>query len=117
MNFENQKPVEKKLSPAFTPEEVSERIENLYKTFDLAENIFETEGREKTKPFLNAIYTEMGILNDSVEKINPLERWHIIGYFKEQEFAELNLRRKKLSNAVGIMTSSGVIRHDLNKLD
>ena len=38
-------------------------------------------------------------------------------YLTEDQFDELNLRRKKLSNAVGIMTASGTIRHDLNNLD
>ena len=42
--------------------------------------------------------------------------WKRDGYLSEEEFNRLNLRRKLLSNAVGIMTSSGEARHDLNEI-
>lgn len=107
----------KEKSYILTLEDAELKIENVYKTFDEAESIFEAEGREKTKPFLNIVYKELGELNDTVTEIVPLVKWNSNGYLTEEQFNELNIRRKKLSNAVGIMTSSGVVRHDLNKLD
>ena len=93
-----------------------ERFENLRKVFDEAETIFEANGREATKPFLNIIYTSLIDLNKSSSQVNPLEKWNETGDLTEDQFNELNLRRKKLSNAVGIKTASGEIRHDLNEI-
>ncbi len=106
----------KEMCYILTLEDAAEKIEKIYNTLDEAEAVFEAEGRESTKPFLNEIYKELGELNDSVTEINPLAEWNSNGYLTKTQFNELNLRRKKLSNAVGIMTSSGVIRHDLNEL-
>jgi len=42
--------------------------------------------------------------------------WNPSGDLTEEEFNTLNLHRKMLSNAIGIMTASGKVRHDLNKI-
>ena len=93
-----------------------ERVEDLRKIFDEAEAVFEASGREAVKPFLNTIYSSLIGLNKLESSINPLERWNEEGDLTEEQFNELNLRRKKLSNAVGIKTASGEIRHDLNEI-
>lgn len=93
-----------------------ERFEDLSNFFSEAEAVFEASGREGTKPFLNIIYSRLIALNKSESEINPLEKWNEAGDLIKEQFDELNLRRKKLSNAVGIKTASGEIRHDLNEI-
>jgi hypothetical protein len=100
-----------------TLEDAELKIENVQKAFTEAESVLELEGREKAKVLLNNIYSELGLLNDSITETNPLAVWNSNGYMTEEQFNILNLRRKKLSNDIGIMTASGVVRHDLNKLD
>jgi len=117
----------------------SMEAEALYAAFDQAEAAFGTtsmedtlfregidmkaamEAREKTKPLMNKIYSEMIRLNKSEENyMSPLGQWNPDGDLTESQFNELNLRRKKLSNAVGILhkDASGriAIRHDLDEI-
>ncbi len=108
------------------PGEVSkkERIENLFANFDKAEAALaaeekenKNEGREIAKGFLPEIYDDLIALNKrSKEDWVTIWIWNPDGELTEQEFNALNLRRKLLSNAVGIMTASGEIRHDLNEI-
>ena len=105
----NLQPQEEKLTQPETFESVS-------KIFDEAEAIFEAEGREKTKPFLDRIYAILIALNKTRGKTDALAEWNATGDLNSAQFNELNLRRKKLSNAVGILTASGVVRHDLNEI-
>jgi hypothetical protein len=93
-----------------------EKVEKLRSIYDEAESIFEAEGREKTKPLLGPVYTLLSDLNKTTGQIYPFEKWNPEGDLTEDQFNEFNLRRKKLSNAVGIMTASGVVRHDLNEI-
>ncbi|MEK7659738.1 MAG: hypothetical protein AAB343_00885 [Patescibacteria group bacterium] len=101
-----------------SPEDVikRERFEHLCQAYDVAEATFAAEGREKTKPLLNILYSELAALNKTVGAIYPFAVWNKDGDLTEDQFNDLNLRRKKLSNAVGIMTASGVVRHDLNEI-
>ncbi len=107
----------KEKSYILTLEDAELKIENVQKAFTEAESVLESEGREKAKTLLNTIYSELILLNDTVKEKNPLTEWNSKGYLTEEQFNALNLRRKKLSNDIGIMTASGVVRHDLNKLD
>lgn len=93
-----------------------ERFEVLRKSFDDAESAFEAQGREKAKAFLRGLYIELAHMNKSTSEGNPLEKWNPAGDLTEAQFNELNLRRKKLSNAIGIITSTGEIRHNLNDI-
>ncbi|SRR5258708_575899 len=93
-----------------------ERLQILYQVFSEAEAVFTAKGREATKPLLITIYSDLVDLNKSKSEVNPLQEWNENGDLTEAQFNELNLRRKKLSNAVGIMTASGVVRHNLNKI-
>ncbi len=94
-----------------------EHIAALRKSFEDAHVTLETEGREKAKVILTQLYK-------TLEKMNKWDRtgeykpwgWNKDGYLSEEEFNDLDLGRKKLSNAIGIMTTSDVIRHDLNKI-
>lgn len=104
-----------------SPEENSkkERLENLNKLFDEAEMVHATEGREKGKEYLPKIYDTLMALNKRDQKTDDwtiLWVWNPDGELTEEEFNALNLRRKLLSNAIGILTASGEIRHDLNKI-
>ena len=92
-----------------------EKFENLCTLFDEAETMFESKGRDETKPLLGNHYANLGELNKSTEEINPLRLWNPTGDLTEDQFNELNLRRKILSNAIGVKTASG-IRHDLNEV-
>ena len=85
--------------------------------FTKAESILATEGRENAKVHLVTIYDELIKLNKrDKEDWQNTWVWNSKGDLTEDEFNTLNLRRKLLSNAIGIMTSSGVVRHDLNKI-
>lgn len=97
-------------------ETTQEKIANLRNAFDTTETIFKESGRESVKPLLPNIYNTLIKLNklNPAEVIYPLGKWNPEGDLTEAEFNELNRRRKILSNAVGIMTASGVIRHNLN---
>ncbi|MFA7301844.1 MAG: hypothetical protein WC069_06060 [Candidatus Shapirobacteria bacterium] len=110
-SYKNQIPVEiEKLETS------QETIANLRNSFSEAETVFKENGRESVKPLLPNIYNTLIKLNklDPAEVIYPLGKWNPEGDLTEDEFNELNRRRKILSNAVGIMTSSGVVRHNLN---
>lgn len=92
-------------------------IRELEALFTEAENILTVEGREKAKTYLEKIYDDLIILNKrNKEDWTDLWLWNSNGDLTEKEFDKLNLRRKLLSNAIGIMTASGVVRHDLNKI-
>lgn len=94
-----------------------ESVDELKNLFTEVEKIFETEGREGAKPHLHGIYTKLQKLNKSdTSDWTQIWSWNAEGGLTEAEFNELNLRRKKLSNAVGIMTASGTVRHDLNEI-
>lgn len=94
-----------------------ETFERLRTLFDEAEATFEHGGRDEAKPLLGKLYSGLSRLNKPAEdEVNTLAVWNPKGDLTEEQFNELNLRRKKLSNAIGIMTKSGEIRHDLNKL-
>ena len=106
--------------PQENPEDAlkKERIENVVKALTEAEDIFEAEGREKAKLLLPKIYNEMIALNkrDKEKDWDTVLVWNPEGAFTQEEFEALNLRRKLLSNAIGVMTASGEVRHDLNKI-
>lgn len=101
------------------PENLSkqERFQKLGLLFLEAEHMFAIEGREAAKPLLNRIYDDLIVLNKrSKEEWKTIWIWNPEGDLTEQEFDEMNLRRKLLSNAIGIKTASGAIRHDLNTI-
>lgn len=91
-------------------------FESLSALFTNAEEVLETLGRDTAKKLLPEIYNGLMELNNW-DKANwsPMT-WNKDGQLTEQHFDELNLRRKKLSNAIGIMTADGTIRHDLNQI-
>lgn len=97
-------------------EAAKELIEHLTVGFGEAERVFKEKGRDEAKLKLPLIYQTMVLLNglDPAVVINPLEKWNPEGDFTEAQFNEFNRRRKILSNAIGIMTGSGKVRHDLN---
>lgn len=104
--------------PQENPEEMSgkEGFNELSALFDEAEKIFEAGGREPAKKCLPDIYNKLMELNkwDRTE-LSPMT-WNKDGDLTEEEFNELDLRRKKLSNAIGIMTADGTVRHNLNDI-
>jgi len=80
-----------------------------------AESVLEKEGRETAKLLTPAVYGKIMTLNKrDASDYSTQWMWNPDGSLTEGEFAELNLRRKLLSNAIGIMTASGKVRHDLN---
>jgi SAM-dependent methyltransferase len=102
----------------FGPEKKESKKEILFRriveAFRQAEAVFDIEGRDAAKPLLNRVYELL------IEANNPETRdlsvWDPHAKLSKDEFDYLNLRRKKLSNAIGIKTASGAIRHDLNKI-
>jgi hypothetical protein len=92
----------------------SERVHELRTFFTEAEQILESEGREDAKTLLSGIYTTLQWLNVSDAEWTNIWDWNPEGGLTNEEFDELNLRRKKLSNAIGILTRHGTIRHNLN---
>ena len=72
-----------------------------------AELMFAAHGREAAKPYLITIVRYIG--GD-----NPWQVGEWRDKFTPEEYAELDRRYKLLSNAVGILTADGTIRHDLN---
>ena len=84
---------------------------------DEAEIALKVEDREKAKEYLPKVYDGLIKLNKRDKKDwQTLWIWNPDGYLSEEEFNRLNIRRKLLSNAIGIMTDSGEIRHDLNEI-
>ncbi len=106
-------------SPENNPENhlKKEWFESLCKAFDEAEAVFAAEGRETAKTYLSRIYDDFIVLNKR-DKADweTVWIWNPDGDLTEENFNSLNLRRKLLSNAIGILTASGEIRHDLNKI-
>ena len=97
--------------------EGKESVEELEALFAEAEAAFEAEGREKGKLYLTGIYdTLIGLNKRDKSDWETLWDWNPEGDLTEEEFSKLDLRRRKLSNAIGIMTASGVVRHDLNDI-
>jgi hypothetical protein len=93
-----------------------ERLEMLNSLFDEAQKVFETEGRELAKAYLPQIYDDLiGLNKRDKEDWETLWAWNPEGSLTREEFDSLNLRRKKLSNDIGIRTATG-IRHDLNEI-
>ncbi len=97
-----------------------EGIDTLKTVFAEVEKVFEAEGREGAKPFLNHIYRALAALNKRDTGDDSVWEWNPESNLTQQEFGELNLRRKKLSNAIGIMAKAAdgtvYIRHDLNEI-
>ena len=94
-----------------------ERLETLNGAFDEAERILEVEGRENAKLLLPKIYEDLiGLNGRDKGDWATVWIWNPEGDLTQEEFDSLNLRRKKLSNAIGIMTASGEVRHDLNEI-
>jgi hypothetical protein len=93
-----------------------EGFEKLSNLFDEAEKVFEAEGREKAKELLPELYDSLITLNKVGKEGLITLVWNPDGDLTEEDFNNLNTRRKILSNNIGIKTASGNIRHDLNKL-
>ncbi len=104
------------------PEGSSEKegSEKLRELFAGAETVFTAEGRESAKLLLPKIYSDFMALNKRWVRDDydwqTVWSWNSDGDLTEEEFNALNLRRKLLSSAIGIMTASGEIRHDLNPI-
>ncbi|MFA5877465.1 MAG: hypothetical protein WC880_03840 [Candidatus Paceibacterota bacterium] len=114
-NFSSSSPDTHEVSP------IKESASSLRVLFDEAERVLETKdsegGREKAKACLPKIYAVLQGLNKSdLSDWTRVWVWNKEGDLTEVEFNELNLRRKLLSNAVGILTASGEIRHGLNEI-
>jgi hypothetical protein len=110
-----QNPFEKTLLKSKS--EGMESVAKLTILFSEAERILATEGRDKAKTYLPMIYDELMALNKRDKNdFTTIWIWNSNGDLTKEEFNTLNLRRKILSNAIGIMTASGVVRHDLNKI-
>ncbi|MEI6396951.1 MAG: hypothetical protein WCO48_02690 [Candidatus Taylorbacteria bacterium] len=94
------------------------QIKKLDALYHEAETAFETGGREQAKPYLPKVYDDLMLLNKR-NKDDWENQWiyNPEGDLTEDQFNAFNLRRKLLSNAIGIMTASGAVRHDLNKID
>ncbi|MFZ2414425.1 MAG: hypothetical protein WAW33_00230 [Minisyncoccia bacterium] len=103
-----------------------EKIENLSSLFSEAEEIVKNKGveiseaREREKEYLIKIYDTLIALNKRYKENEDFWKnqliWNPEGDLTEEEFNQLNLRRKQLSNAIGIVTASGEIRHNLNEI-
>lgn len=91
-------------------------IDNLRSLFAKAEETLAAEGRDAVKALLPEIYdTFMGLNRWDKANWAPMT-WNAGGELTKEQFNELNLRRKQLSNAIGIMTADGTVRHDLNPI-
>lgn len=104
------------LPPQETNPSKRELFESLSSLFDEAEKVLEVEGREKAKELLPKLYDDLIALNGTNKEGLITLVWNPDGGLTEEDFNTLNLRRKKLSNDIGIKTASGEIRHDLNEL-
>ena len=97
--------------PPVTPEAREKpSYERLMELFAAAEAVFGEHGRELTKPHLILIDTELKELNKSPAIVG----WNHLGELTEEQYRAIDRRWKKLSNAVGILTADGTIRHNLN---
>lgn len=95
----------------------AERVAEILTLFGEAETVLSVEGRDRAKLLTPKIYNELISLNKrSKEEYLTIWDWNPSGDLSEEEFNALNLRRKLLSNAIGIMTASGEVRHDLNEI-
>ena len=94
----------------------AERFKNLVLLFDVAEAVLEAKGRKEAIPLLGSIYNNLIDLNKTKGQGSPLGEWNPHGDLTKDQFEVLNRRRKKLSNDIGIMTASGVVRHNLNEI-
>jgi hypothetical protein len=112
----NQNPEENTPEKGPSKQESFEKLK-LYDAFRDAEEVFETSGREIAKEFLPQIYSGLMALNgrDKGSDWKTIWVWNPEGELTQEEFDALNLRRKLLSNAIGIK-NNGVIRHDLNEI-
>jgi len=99
---------------------VEARTEYLLKRFTEAESLVEAGDREGAKIRLPQIYGDILTLNmrnhENEEEWAVQWVWNPDGDLTEDEFNQLQRRRKLLSNAIGIMTASGVVRHNLNEI-
>ena len=115
-------PTEKSPGPAEKEGEVEkespeEAILRLTTALDRAEEVIRLkQSREVAKGYLPVIYKALIKLNrlDPEEVTNPLAYWNPAGDLTESAFNLFNRKRKILSNAIGILTASGRVRHDLN---
>lgn len=94
-------------------------LEATYKleaVFSETQNFHESGNRESAKESLKRVYSEILELNktDSADW-NIKWDWNSNGQLTKGEYEAFLLRRKQLDNAIGIMTASGVIRHDVCK--
>jgi hypothetical protein len=111
-----------KLIAEVTPEDSSnnERVEDIRGLLAGAQNVLEIKGREEAKLLLPDIYNNLIFFNGRSQGDEDIWIWNPRGSFTKEAFDELNLQRKKLSNAIGIQykTESGEvkIRHDLNEI-
>jgi|GEM_PF-1691294 hypothetical protein len=98
--------------------ESEEKTRHLREVFAEAERLYVESGkdREVGKKYLPEIYNTLIELNrlDKRVVVNPIAEWNPCGDLTEEEFNELNRRRKIFSNEIGIMTQSGTVRHDLS---
>ena len=80
--------------------------------------ILESGDRETAIRCLPTIYDALILLNgrDKSDWQN-LWSWNPSGRLTQEEFKRLNRGRMVLSNDIGIMTASGVIRYNLNKIE
>lgn len=98
--------------------ESEEKVRHLREVFAEAERLYIESGndREVGKRYLPELYNVLIELNrlDKRVVVNPIAQWNPCGDLTEEEFNELDRRRKIFSNEIGIMTASGVVRHDLS---
>jgi hypothetical protein len=88
--------------------------EDLGALFDEVEKTLEAEGRDAAIPLMSNAVNAL-IHANKWDKANWASMvWNPEGSLTQKEFDELNFRRKKISNAIGIKTADGTIRHNLN---
>ncbi len=97
-------------------------ISRLDAVFTEAESIpeaaFEGEKRAEGKKLIATIYSDLMTLKKRDASDWQIQWvWNPEGDLTEEQFKKFDLRRKILSNAIGIMTASGAIRHDLNIIE
>jgi len=79
------------------------------------------EARKIAKPILDLICTILVSINQSESQENRDISWNPKDNLTEEQFNELNLRRMRLSNTIGMLykdttTGKTLIRHDLNDI-
>ena len=84
----------------------------------IPEEAFEGERRAEGKKLIATIYSDLMALNKrgASDYVTQFV-WNPEGDLTEEQFKRFDRRRKILSNAIGIMTGSGTIRHDLNVIE